>query len=140
MNNVSNQDSELFNNSYERCMVNPRHPGFLNRFYQIFLGSSPEIAEKFQRTDFRKQIQVLKSSLYFLMLASTGMPEGIVHLEHIAQLHSRAQLDVRPDMYDLWLACLLQAVHEYDASLDAETELAWQRVLQHGIDFMKAKY
>ncbi len=137
MNHDTKSDAELFNSSYDRCQSKP---GFLERFYEIFLGSSEEVAEKFQHTDFARQTQVLKASLYMLMLASLGTPEALQHLERMAQLHSRTQLDIRPELYDLWLNCLLKAVGEFDRSFDEQTEGAWRRVLQHGIDYIKARY
>lgn len=137
MNQEPKPDAELFNSSYERCQS---RPGFLERFYEIFLGSSPEVAEKFQHTDFSRQREVLKASLYMLMLASLGTPEALQHLERMAQLHSRKQLNIRPELYDLWLSCMLKAVAEFDRLFDEQTDGAWRRVLQHGIDYIKARY
>jgi len=73
------------------------------------------------------------------MLAS-GEPERIVHLERLAKLHSRAELDIKPQLYDLWLDRLVQAVKEFDPMFDSEIDTAWRRVLQTGIEFMKSRY
>lgn len=140
MSNVTEQHAELFNDSYERCIRNPNPPGFLYRFYQIFTSSSEEVAEKFKNTDFGRQTRSLKASLYYLMLSCNGSPGAMVHLRRTASLHSRRQLDIRPGLYDLWLASLLQAVREYDPRFDQPTEAAWQQVLNYGIDFMKSRY
>jgi hemoglobin-like flavoprotein len=137
---VSDRDFELFNDSYERCIRNPRAPGFLNRFYEIFLASSYEVAEKFKNTDFHKQTHAIKASLCYLMMASTGAPEAIKHLERMADLHSRAKLNIRPELYDIWLTCLLQAVREYDVYWSAEREAAWRSMLAYGIEFMQSRY
>jgi hemoglobin-like flavoprotein len=126
MSQVSELDCELFNDSYRRCL---RKPGFLDRFYEIFIASSPEIAEKFQHTDFRKQTAALKASLFILMLSSTRTPEVTQHLERLAEMHSRRQLDIRPELYDLWLESLLKAVREFDANFDEQTESAWRHVV-----------
>ena len=130
------RDVELFNDSIERCSGTPE---FLRRFYSLFLASSDEVAKKFERTDMRKQASLLKTSLYTMMLAS-GETERDFQLEHLAKRHSRAELDIRPELYDLWLARLLQAVREFDPLFDIETEAAWRNVLQPGIDFMKSRY
>lgn len=140
MSNLTARDNELFNDSFERCMQNARAPGFLDRFYEIFIASSLEVAQKFLKTNFQNQVQALKASLCFLMMASGGSQEAMLHLEEMAQLHDRQHLNIRPELYDLWLTCLLEAVREYDKSFDTETELAWRRVLGFGIDFMKARY
>jgi len=130
------RDVELFNDSIERCS---NGSDFLRRFYTFFLASSDTVAKKFEHTDLRKQARMLKTSLYIMMLAS-GESERIVHLERIAKRHSRADLDIKPELYDLWLDRLVQAVKEFDPIFDPETETAWRRVLQPGTEFMKSRY
>jgi hemoglobin-like flavoprotein len=133
---MDEKDVELFNDSIERCSSKP---DFLGRFYTLFLASSDTVARKFERTDLRKQATLLKTSLYIMMLASDET-ERVVHLERLAKRHSRADLDIKPELYDLWLDRLVRAVRESDPMFDAQTEAAWRRVLQPGIDFMKSKY
>lgn len=133
---MNERDVELFNDSIERCSGKP---DFLRRFYALFLASSDTVARKFEHTDLRKQARLLKTSLYILMLAS-GESERIAHLERLARLHSRTGLDIQPELYDLWLDRMVQAVSEFDPLFDAEIETAWRRVLQPGIDFMKSRY
>lgn len=130
------RDVELFNDSIERCSAKPE---FLRRFYALFLASSDTVARKFERTDMQKQARLLKTSLYIMMLASGGS-ERVVHLDRLAKLHSRTGLDIKSELYDLWLDRLLQAVAEFDPSFDMETETAWRNVLQPGIEYMKSKY
>ena len=130
------RDVELFNDSLERCS---RSPEFLQRFYVRFLASSDVVAGKFEHTDLRKQARMLRTSLYVMMLAS-GEIERIAHLERIARLHSRAGLDIKPELYDLWLDRLVQTVAEFDSKFHPEIETAWRRVLQPGIEFMKSRY
>jgi len=130
------KDVELFNDSIERCSSSP---DFLRRFYTLFLASSDTVAKKFEHTDLRKQARLLKTSLYIMMMAS-GESERIVHLEQLARRHSRTELDIKPELYDLWLDRLVQAVREFDPLFDPETETAWRRVLQPGIEFMKSRY
>ena len=137
MPDLADRELMLFNDSFERCCL---RPGFLQRFYQIFVGSSAEVARKFRNTDMRQQVALLRVSLYCVMLASWGKPEGHAHLERIAKIHSRAGHDVSPALYDLWLDCLLRAVREYDPWLDGDTEQAWRQVLGPGIEFLKSRY
>jgi hemoglobin-like flavoprotein len=133
---ATERDIELFNDSLERTSGTT----FLERFYELFVASSHEVAEKFAHTDFRKQRRAVKVSLYMMMSAALGHPEGDVHLTRIAQLHSRAALAIRPELYDLWLDCLVQAVREHDRAFSGETERAWRSVMAPGIEFMKSRY
>jgi hemoglobin-like flavoprotein len=134
---TSEADAELFNSSLERCL---RTPGFLDQFYELFIGSSDEVAEKFKRTDFARQRKILKGSLYMLMLASFGVPEARQHLDRLAALHGRSHLDIRPELYDLWLDCMLKTVEAFDPRFDEPTADAWRHVLEQGIDVMKSQY
>ena len=133
---MNERDVELFNDSIERCSCQPE---FLRRFYTLFLASSDTVAKKFEHTDLQKQAAMLKSSLYVMMLAGSES-ERAVHLERLARRHSKADLDIKPELYDLWLDRLVQAVKEFDPLFDAEIGAAWRHMLQPGIDFMKSRY
>jgi hemoglobin-like flavoprotein len=129
------RDTELFNDSLERCISRPY---FLDRFYQTLLRASPEAAEKLRHTDIKKQALMLKASLYMLMLA--GKPEAEAHLTRIASIHSRRGRDIRPELHDVWLDCLIETVREFDPQFDPQIEAAWRRKLRPGIEFIKSKY
>jgi hemoglobin-like flavoprotein len=131
---LSSQDIELFNDSLERCTANPQ---FLARFYEIFLSSSPEVAEKFKNTNFNRQRRVLKSSLYLLIFAAEGKPEGMAHVQRMVELHGPANLNIPAYMYDLWMQSLLKAVSEHDPAYGASVEQAWRNMLAAGIAMMK---
>lgn len=131
---MTERDIELFNDSLERCTSRPE---FLDRFYEMFLNSSPEVAEKFKNTNFHKQKRALKASLLLLVYAHEGKPEGLAHLDRMAQVHGERGLSIGPHLYDLWFECLLKTVREFDPYFTAETESAWQTVLSGGIEHMK---
>ena len=136
-NELNERDVELFNDSLERCTSGRR---FLDRFYELFVSSSPEVAAKFANTDFRVQKAAVKVSFYMIMSSIEQKPEGNVHLERIAVRHSRKGLDIGPHLYDQWLECLIQAARECDPLFCDETEQAWRRVMRVGIEFLKSKY
>lgn len=131
---VQPEDIELFNDSLERCTS---HPNFLGRFYEIFLASSPEVAEKFNNTNFSRQKRVLKSSLYLLIFATEGKPEGVAHLNRMTELHGPGQLNIPAYMYDLWMESLLKAVAEFDIAFGPRVEKAWRSMLASGIEYLK---
>ena len=131
------RDVELFNDSLERCTSGHR---FLDRFYELFVTSSAEVAAKFAHTDFRIQKAAVKASLYMIMSSVEQKPEGNAHLERIAARHSRNALDIGPHLYDQWLECLVQAVRECDPLFGKEVEQAWRRVMRVGIEFLKSRY
>lgn len=126
-----------YNASLDRCT---RQPGFLDRFYELFLASSEEVREKFRETNFDRQKEALRMSLYMMLTAHEWSVECDAHLEEIAERHSRRQLNIPPHLYDLWLQCLLRAVGECDPVYCEEVEAAWIRVLQPSIDLLKSRY
>lgn len=125
-----------FDSSLARCLSNQ---AFLTRFYDLFVQSSPDIAEKFKDTDFQRQRRAMGASLYLLVLAREQGP-AMIYLEQVARQHGREDLDVRPEMYDAWRDCLLQSVKEFDPLFSDDIEQAWRAVADFAIDFMRERY
>lgn len=129
---------KTYEDSLERCTANP---GFLERFYEIFLASSPKVAEKFVNTDFTQQREALQGSLRAMVLAvsdESGPPGR--HLGVLAERHSSRHLGVGSELYDYWLDSLLTAVKETDPKYDQQVHDAWERVMLVGIEFMLSRY
>lgn len=126
---------ELYNDSFEYCMS---RAGFLPRFYDLFVASSPEIREKFKDTDLKRQARMLRKSLYVLTMASVGTYEGQQEITRLGESHGRHGLNIEPFMYDLWLNCLLQAVSEYDINWNAQVEQSWRQMFAPHIASLKS--
>ena len=107
------------------------------------MGSSEEVRQKFQGTDFQRQTRELRDSLFVLAVAAAQSKEnspGWAALPRIAARHSRKELDIRPELYDQWLECLLQAARGNDPQFSPEIEAAWRKTLAAGIDYMRSHY
>lgn len=130
---------EIFLASLKRCLARPR---FLDAFYDAFLGSSDEIREKFRNTDFVKQTKVLTDSLYVVANMAQGREGSPARsgLAQIADRHSRRDLNVRPELYDTWLACLVATARSHDPEFTPEVEAAWRSTLAVGIDYLRSRY
>ena len=98
---------------------------FLQRFYELFMASSPKVAELFQKTDFERQKQMLRDSLYEMLVAA-GTSKGPAHgeLERLAKRHH--ELGVTSDMFALWLDALVDAAREHDIHFSDELENDWR--------------
>ncbi len=127
-----------FDASLRRCDAGH---GFLDRFYELFLGSSPKVREKFEHTDFGRQKRLLRAS-FCLILMSAEDPDGDPepYLGRIARRHSASGLAIGAELYDLWLDSLLEAVEEYDPLFDPEISEAWERMMGIGISYMLQRY
>ena len=134
------QDSvDLFRHSLHRCLGDP---AFLQSFYEAFVGSSDEVREKFKNTDMERQVRMLESSLYVLAVAVQGGANSPARgdLPRIAERHSRKDLDIGPELYDLWLSALLETAKRYDPEFTPEIEDAWRNTLAAGIDYMRSHH
>lgn len=121
--------------SYGRCCASP---DFFDDFYASFLASSPAIREKFVRTDMTAQKQLLRAGILNLVLFARGMPD--TKLRALGKSHSREQLNIHPELYDLWIAALLKTIGQHDGELEQQDLQAWRTVLNKGIDVIKAAY
>lgn len=130
---------EAFRESLGRCMVTQ---DFLHRFYDLFIASSDEVREKFKHTEFARQTRVLSDSLYIMAVAAESRDEGVAwkEIDRLAAAHSHTQLDIRPELYDTWLECLLKAARDHDPQFSPEIEAAWRHTLAPGIERLRSRY
>lgn len=134
---ISEQTVDAFHNSLERC---GKDSEFLGDFYQFFTASSPEVAAKFSRTNFKTQTRVLKSSFYIAMMAADQHGDACQYLAELAKSHNRFGLDIKPEFYTLWLESMIKSVQLHDPLFDDSVEKAWRDFMQPAIDYMKSCY
>ncbi|HET7294624.1 MAG TPA: globin [Vicinamibacteria bacterium] len=130
---------DAFLASLKRCLATPE---FLHRFYDAFMNSSQEIRDKFQKTEFPRQTRVLADSLYVLAVAAEKKGDNVAwsELTRLAEQHDRAHLDVRPELYDTWLECLVATARAFDPEMTPEIESAWRNTLSLGIEHLRSRY
>ena len=130
---------EAFLASLKRCLA---VPGFMDAFYERFVGSSDEVREKFRNTDMKRQAQVVADSLYVVANAVQGEEGSLARREfpRIAERHSRRERDIRPGLYDLWIDCLVETARAHDPQFDPGVEHAWRDVLLFGAEYMSQRY
>ncbi len=130
----------IYDESYERTVANTVNGvTFFDAFYHAFLDSSDEVREKFRNTDMEKQKGMLKKSFYHL-LVFYGSNQADDYIQKIAASHNKNHLNIRPELYDLWLDTLMQTIQQFDPQYSEEVELAWRLVLAPGITYMKFKH
>jgi hypothetical protein len=137
---MTSEHVDLFRASLKRCLATPH---FLGKFYDSFVASSGEVREKFRNTDFEQQTRMLADSLYALAVAAQARREGSpawADMPRLAARHSRADLDIRPGLYDHWLDCLVETARQHDPEFSPEIEAAWRDTLAVGIDYMRSRY
>lgn len=129
---------QLVDDSLHRCAADP---AFIDRFYERFLASSPDVRDKFANTEFVRQKRALLASLHLMLLAADEEATGPErYLRDLAARHGKAQLDIGAHFYDLWLDSLLETVRECDPECSSEIEQAWERVMGVGIRYLLHHY
>ena len=136
---MNSEQVDAFRASLKRCLATP---DFLHAFYEQFMGFSEEIRAKFRQTDFTRQTRVLADSLYMMAVVAQGESDApaFAEFDRLGRQHSRGQLDIRPELYDVWLDSLIRAARQYDSQFTPELEQAWRQTLRTGIDQMRSFY
>ena len=136
---MATSDSDVFRASLKRCLADNQ---FLHGFYELLMASSPEVREKFKNTEFPRQTRVLADSLFIMAVAAESKADAIAwkELDRLAERHSRTGLDIRPDLYGIWLDCLLKVAGRYDDEFSPEIEDAWRNSLAPGIAHLRSRY
>lgn len=114
-------------------------PDFIGRFYEIFMGRSADIAQRFENTNMSVQKTMLHDSLHYLLqFAHSSTARD--YIARIARIHGKDQHNIPPALYDLWEESLLMAVAERDPAFNNAVELAWRVALAPGLAYMKFCY
>lgn len=128
---------EQFMKSLDRCTSNDQ---FVPAFYERFMASSGDVRHKFRFTSFEKQNKMLIRSLKLSAGATDGEPEALMELKERAVTHDHNHLDIKPELYDLWLDSLVVTAQEFDIEWSDPIERAWRAILGFVIHRMVAKY
>ena len=129
---------KTFDDSLQRCNANPL---FLDRFYETFLASSPDVREKFAHTDFVRQKRALRASLQTMALVAEDEATGPgKYLKDLARTHSRDGMNIGGELYDFWLDSLLSTVKECDPAFSPEVGKAWESVMMVGVHYLMSSY
>ncbi|MFP4560497.1 MAG: globin [Thiohalorhabdus sp.] len=123
--------------SLGRCLLNG---DVFGTFYNIFLDSDPRVRELFANTEWEAQKALLRQGVNNVISFYEGSATAQAAMDRIRQTHSKAQMNIPPDLYDFWVDSMVEAVRRHDPELDAELEAAWKEVLTHGVDYVRAGY
>src|SRR5512139_312474 len=111
--------------SYGRCL---REKNFIERFYEIFLASHPDIAPMFAATDFQKQRMALRRGISAAISHAAGSSLTKRTIRQMADVHSReGHAPVAPELYRYWVESLVQAVGETDPEASSQLLERWRQ-------------
>lgn len=113
---------------------------FLDRFYQLFIKSSPVVARKLANTDIKKQQALLSQAVNMVILFPQGNKIAEKAIARIRESHGRDGLNIKPEYYKFWVNSLTTALAEHDPKFDEDLEQAWRLVAQQAIDYIIEGY
>ena len=124
--------------SYGRCL---RWKNFIERFYEIFLASHPDIAPMFAETDFQKQRMALRRGISAAISHAGGSSLTKRTIDQMADTHSRkGHAPVPPELYRYWVGSLLQAVREMDPEATPALIERWRQGMGAVVDTFVGHY
>ncbi len=123
--------------SFERCEA---AGDFAEKFYDIFLNSSPEIPPYFAQTDFDKQRKLLRATVAIVVGRDVSDPNMRATMDRIGESHSRKKLDVLPRLYELWLDSICETVKALDPEWTEQLEDHWRLRLRAGMQIITSLY
>ena len=135
---VNPADYALVKQQYSHCVISP---GFFDDFYKVFTSKSPEIGKMFANTEMTAQKEALRAGLTFLIMFAEGRSNFAAEkLDKIGTTHRKTQLNVRPDMYPMWMSSLITTVKKHTPNFDDTSLKAWTAVLQYGVNRIVSHY
>lgn len=124
--------------SYGRCI---RGGQFIERFYDIFLDSHPDVASAFAHTDFDRQRRVLRRTLTSAIMYAAGSESVEREIATMAQVHSRkGRAPVQPHLYRYWLESLITTIRQFDPECNPRLERRWRDALGKIVEHFTSVY
>lgn len=128
---ISEQDLVTFHESLDRASNSGK---FMDVFYDGFIASSIDVEMIFKDTDMERLKRKLKSSLHMMTMLVDNEPGTEMYIGHLARVHDR--YSIPPEMFNVWMDLLIEAVSTCDHEFDDETEAVWRDVIGKGIAIM----
>lgn len=101
-------------------------------FYRKFIAESEHVRDHFKDTNMERQKRMLLHSLANMVIAY----ERPAILKDVAVRHGAGDLNIMPELYVIWLECLIQSAKSIDPLFDDAVERSWRIVMQNGIDYL----
>jgi hemoglobin-like flavoprotein len=119
--------------SYGRCLRNGR---FIERFYEIFMASHPQVPALFANTDMGRQSLALRRGISAAISHAGGSTLAQRTMSEMARAHSRSgRAPVPAALYPYWLESLLKAVAEHDPQCNAALLQRWRVAMERTIAY-----
>jgi hemoglobin-like flavoprotein len=130
---MSNDTFDDLQTSYGRCLRSGR---FIERFYEIFIASHPDVPKLFAHTDMGRQYFALRRGISAAISHAGGSTLAQRTMDDMAHAHSRTgRAPVPVALYPYWLESLLAAIRECDPECTPALLQRWRTAMDRTISF-----
>jgi len=103
--------------------------------------SSDDIRQRFEHIDLEAQADILAHSIVMSFLfVDKDHQVAARSLDKVRESHSRANLNVPPELYDIWLTCMIETVAVCDPQAEETLLRDWHTVMSVAINHIREGY
>jgi len=113
----------------------------VSEFYVRLMAASDEIRKKFEGIDMTDQASLLSHAIVMAFLfVDKNQQVAKKCLDEVRDTHAQHNLNIAPELYDVWLECLLETVALCDPHANDELLSDWHDVMSVAINHIREGY
>ena len=113
----------------------------VSEFYVRLMAASEEIRKKFEGVDMTDQASLLSHAIVMSFLfVDKNQQVAKKCLDDVRKTHAQGNLNIEPELYDIWLECLLETVALCDPHVNDELLSDWHDVMSVAINHIREGY
>ncbi len=113
----------------------------VSEFYVRLVAASEKIRNKFESVDMTEQASFLSHAIVMSFLfIDTNQQVAKKCLDDVRKTHAQGNLNIEPELYDIWLECLLETVALCDPHVNDELLSDWHDVMSVAINHIREGY
>ena len=129
---------DVVRSSFCRCMG--ASDEFFDDFYETLSARAPGLGTLCAHVEMQQQNQLIRQGVEHLIDYATGNEQSAQELRRLGKTHGRSGLNVRPELYSVWIDTLVETIRKHDQQSTDDIEAAWRVVVRGGIEQMTSLY
>jgi len=114
---------------------------FVSAFYARLMQSSDAIRQRFEHIDLEAQADILAHSIVMSFLfVDKSHQVAARSLDKVRESHNRDNLNIPPELYDIWLTCMIDTVANCDPHAEEALLRDWHTVMSVAINHIREGY
>ncbi|MBN4061296.1 globin [bacterium AH-315-G11] len=110
-------------------------------FYVRLMAASDDIRKKFEEVDMAEQASLLSHAIVMSFLfIDKNQQVAQKCLDEVRDTHAQNNLNIAPELYDIWLECLLETVAICDPHATDALLSDWHDVMSVAINHIREGY